>query len=447
MSHFDWVRALPDGWEAKPLRAVADYFVSTVDKIPADDEAPIRLCNYSDVYNHEFIDLGLDFMQGTASQDEIRKFRVSVGDVLITKDSESWDDIGVPSLVRESADDLVCGYHLAVLRPRRGRVTGPFLFRCLQAKPVRVQLELASSDGVTRFGIPKSEIGATLFPIPPLPLQRAIADYLDRETARLDALIATKERLLGLLAEKRRALITRAVTRGLDPHAPLRDSGIPWLGEIPAHWQSRRLKFLSPEITVGIVVTPAKYYESSGVPCLRSLSVQEDGLSHSDLVFISEESNLLHAKSRIHAGDLVAVRSGLPGATAVVDGRFDGANCIDLIIIRRSESFDSYFLSHFLNSEPAKMQFLSGSGGAAQQHFNVETAANLVVPLPPFQEQCQVAQYVAAAAAGLNRVRAATERTIALLKERRAALISAAVTGAIDLRNANSTAAVETPTQ
>ena len=90
---------------------------------------------------------------------------------------------------------------------------------------------------LTRFGSPKSDIDGIL-PIPPLPQQRAIADYLDRETARLDALVAAKERVLGLLAEKRRALITHAVTRGLDPTVPLRDSGIPWLGEIPAHWET-----------------------------------------------------------------------------------------------------------------------------------------------------------------------------------------------------------------
>ena len=88
-------------------------------------------------------------------------------------------------------------------------------------------------------------------------------------------LVTAKERMLGLLAEKRRALITRAVTRGLDPRAPLRDSGIPWLGEIPAHWELWRLRFASPQITVGIVVTPAKYYEASGVPCLRSLRARQ----------------------------------------------------------------------------------------------------------------------------------------------------------------------------
>ena len=243
MSRLDWVNTLPQRWEAKPLRAVADYVVSNVDKAPADGEVRVRLCNYTDVYNNEFITLDLDFMGATATQAEIARFGLAVDDVIITKDSESWDDIAVPALVRETAPDLVCGYHLAILRPRKQHIHGAFLLRCLQAKPVRVQLELAA-NGVTRFGIPKSDIGSLRLPVPPLNVQRAIADYLDRETARIDALIAAKERLLELLAEKRGALITRAVTRGLDPHAPMRDSGIPWLGEIPEDWQTAPLRYL-----------------------------------------------------------------------------------------------------------------------------------------------------------------------------------------------------------
>jgi type I restriction enzyme S subunit len=415
----------------KPLRSVADYKISSVDKVPSEDEIPVRLCNYTDVYNREFITPDLPFMEATATADEIQRFSLRPNDVIITKDSESWDDIGIPALVRETAEDLVCGYHLAILRPRKGVLDGAFLFRCLQAKPVRVQLELAA-NGVTRFGIPKDAIGSMALPVPPLPQQVAIAAFLDREMARLDALVAAKERLLEILAEKRRAIITHAVTRGLNPDAPLRHSGIPWLSKIPGHWEALRLKFTNPEITVGIVVTPAKYYEKDGVPCLRSLNVSEKGIVDADLVFISEESNILLSKSRIFAGDLVAVRSGQPGTTAVVDDRFDGANCIDLIIIRRSALFASAFLAHFLNSQPAKMQFLSGSGGAIQQHFNIETAKDLVVPLPPMPEQRAIVSHITSETTKLDALRASAERTIALLKERRSALIAAAVTGQID---------------
>ena len=276
-------------------------------------------------------------------------------------------------------------------------------------------------------------IGNMSVPIPEWRKQRAIANYLDRETARLDALVAEKKRLLDLLADKRRALITHAVTLGLNPNVPLRESGIPWLEKIPVHWETRRLKFLSPQITVGIVVTPAKYYEATGVPCLRSLNVREHGLSDADLVFISEENNLLHSKSIIRGGDLVAVRSGQPGTTAVVDQRFDGANCIDLIIIRRSHYIDSAFLAYFLNSDPAKMQFLSGSGGAIQQHFNIETASGLVVPLPPLQEQRDIVAAVSKATAKVDALSTATRLTIALLRERRSTLIAGTVTGQINI--------------
>jgi type I restriction enzyme S subunit len=233
-------------WESKPLKAVSAYSVSNVDKFTTDNEIPIRLCNYTDVYNNEFIRLDLDFMQATATADEIRKFGLLVYDVIITKDSESWDDIGIPAIVQETASDLVCGYHLAVLRPMSDRLRGRYLFRCLQAKEIRTQLELAST-GVTRFGLPKDAIGKLVLPVPPLERQDAIADFLDRETAKIDALIAAKERLLGILSEKRRALITHAATRGLNPDVPYRDSVIPWLGTIPEHWKTERTKWLFHE--------------------------------------------------------------------------------------------------------------------------------------------------------------------------------------------------------
>ena len=246
MSLLGWINDLPETWEAKPLRAVARHVVSNVDKLMREFEIPIRLCNYTDVYHNEFITLGLDFLRATATEVEIEKFALRVDDVLITKDSESWNDIGIPALVRQTSDDLVCGYHLALVRALSDKMTGDFLFRCLQAKPIRVQLELAA-NGVTRFGIPKSEIGSLRLPVPPLTKQRAITNFLDRETARLDALITAKERVLALLSEKREALITRAVTTGINSKIPVRYSGIPWLGEIPEHWTTERARWLFDE--------------------------------------------------------------------------------------------------------------------------------------------------------------------------------------------------------
>ena len=121
MSLLDWIESLPRGWHAQPLRSTVDYVVSNVDKVPADDEIPVRLCNYTDVYNNEFITLALEFMQATATKDEIAKFGLRVDDVAITKDSESWDDIGVPALVHVAEHGTEV--HLAVAQ--RAKAPGP----------------------------------------------------------------------------------------------------------------------------------------------------------------------------------------------------------------------------------------------------------------------------------------------------------------------------------
>ena len=113
----EWLGDMPAHWEMRRLRTVADMRVSNVDKHAREDETPVRLCNYVDVYKNDHIEQGMAFMGTTASTDEIERFRLQRGDVLITKDSEAWDDIGVPALVTDSADDLICGYHLALLRP------------------------------------------------------------------------------------------------------------------------------------------------------------------------------------------------------------------------------------------------------------------------------------------------------------------------------------------
>lgn len=297
-------------------------------------------------------------------------------------------------------------------------------------------LDVWSKMGCTVESIETEYMLNSVFPTVPLSEQAAIAAFLDRETARIDSLIEKKRRFIELLQEKRSALISHAVTRGLNPVAPLRDSGIEWLGQIPAHWEVKRLRFLTSQITVGIVVTPSKYYTDDGIPALRSLNVKPGHITSQDLVFISEESNVLLAKSKIYRGDLVSIRTGQPGTTAVVDDSYHGANCIDLIITRSSKAFDSQFMCFVLNSDRAAVQFSAGSDGALQQHFNIETAKNLLIPLPPMEEQLIITQYVDRETTRLDNLRTKVESAIDKLKEYRSALITGAVTGKIDVREA-----------
>ena len=422
MKKLEWEDSLPHFWEMKPLRAVADYVVSNVDKVPSEDEFPVRLCNYTDVYNNEFITIAIDFMQATATEAEISRFGIEIDDVIITKDSESWDDIGVPALVKETASDLVCGYHLALLRPRKLIILGPFLFRCLQAKPIGVQLELAA-NGVTRFGIPKSEIGALSLPIPPLVQQQAIADYLGRETSQINALIAAKEHLLGLLAEKRRALITRAVTRGLDLDVPIRDSGIPWLGEIPAHWQTERARWLFRERDQ------------------RSDTGEEELLTVSHLTGVTprseKEVNMFEAETKegykiCYKGDLVIntmwAWMGAMGVSPLYGIVSPGYN-----VYEPKGQLDPGYVDALIRLSIFAQEVTRYSKGVWSSRLRLypEGFFEVYFPIPPLEEQVEIVDTIAVETKKIDSLSTATKHSISLLKERRAALIATAVTGQI----------------
>lgn len=318
-----------------------------------------------------------------------------------------------------------------LLAPADGVVSGFYYYVLLSA---REHLNLLGR-GSTFLELSGDQLGAFRVPLPPLSEQQAIAAFLDRETAKIDAMVEEQRRLIALLAEKRQAVISHAVTRGLNPDAPLKPSGIDWLGDIPEGWEVVPLKRLTPEITVGIVVEPSQYYVDEGIPALRSLNVRPGRIVAENLVFIGDAANELLSKSRLSAGDIVAVRTGQPGTSAVVPPDFHGANCIDLIIIRQSPLLDSEYLVWFLSSSAALRQFIAGSGGAIQQHFNVSAACLLSIVVPPLDEQRRVAAFLASETSKVDALTSTATTAITLLQERRAALISAAVTGKIDVRD------------
>jgi type I restriction enzyme S subunit len=316
--------------------------------------------------------------------------------------------------------------------PDEQSVNGDYLHAALK---VMTDQYFFLAYGATHLTIYFPDIKTLRIPLPSLHDQRLIVEFLSRETEKIEALMIEQQRLIELLKEKRQAVISHVVTKGLNPNAPMKPSGVDWIGDVPAHWHVQRLKYISPQVTVGIVVEPSKLYVVEGVPALRSLNVVPDAIIPENMVFISAEANEIHKKSQLRAGDLVAVRSGQPGTTAVIPSSLDGCNCIDLIIIRKPTDCSEQFLCWYLGSDAAAFQFSVGSGGAIQQHFNVRTAMNLVVPVPPKSEQESISRSIAAKASGLDDLIMEAQRAIVLLQERRAALISGAVTGRIDVRN------------
>jgi len=416
--------SLPPSWTLVPLKSVASYDVSNVDKHTHANELPVRLCNYTDVYKNERITLDMELMRATATPEEISKFHLQVDDVVITKDSETWNDIAVPALIAETEDDLVCGYHLAILRAESPALSGRYLLRAIQSRPVRLQLELAST-GVTRCGLPKGAIGSAKIPLPEIGTQHVIADYLDCETAHINALVAEKERMLALLEEKRAALISRAVTRGLIPQAPTKPSGLDWLGDIPKHWEVRRGKFIFKRSSLPV------REDDEILTCYRDGEVtlrknrREDGFTNAILEL---------GYQGIRSGQLVLhSMDAFAGAIGVSDS--DGKCSPEYIICDPIENNANLFYFSTTLRLMALRGYIQAACTAVRERaprIRFSHLANMLLPLPPLEEQEAIVDSICQLRESTYALEKALGDSIKLLKERRSTLITAAVKGALE---------------
>ncbi len=355
------------------------------------------------------------------------------GDVIVAKITPCFEN-GKGALCAGLQNSIGFGTtELHVIRPD-DRLDSKYLFYVTRTHLFR-NLGVALMYGAAgQQRVPQSFIDNFPVAIPGLEEQRAIAAFLDRETTRLDALIAKKQRLIELLQEKHTALISQAVTKGLDPNVTMKDSGVEWLGEIPAHWTVEKLKRLSPRISGRLVYQPAQYFVDEGVPFLFGNNVTESGFVLDNLKYISPEVNERFSVHALRAGDLVTVRVGDPGVTAVVPPELEGLNCASLMIIRRSSTFVSEWLAYAMNSHIGDYQVDAVQYGAAQEQINITDAVNFVFPVPPLHEQAQIAEYLSHAASRIDALKRKINDAIERLREYRTALISAAVTGKIDVR-------------
>jgi type I restriction enzyme S subunit len=363
------------------------------------------------------------------------------GDVVVAKITPCFEN-GKGALISGTFGGVGFGTtELHVLTPAP-ELDGRFLYFITASAPFRRLGEASMTGAAGQKRVPEDFVRDFRIPVPPLPQQRAIADYLDRETARLDALVAAKERVLGLLAEKRRALITRAVTRGLpaeasaqaglDPHAPLRDSGIPWLGEIPAHWSLCHLKRVLASIDYGI----SESVDATGsVAVLRMGDIRDGEVDYSNVGFVdSVEAALI-----LRPSDLVFNRTNSLdqiGKVALFRGRADYPVSFAsyLVRLRCGPRVLPDFLNWLLNSTfPIAWGRSEALPAIGQANLNPNRYGYLPMALPPLSEQQDIVTFIHKVTGKLDAVRAATERTIILLKERRAALIAAVVTGQIDV--------------
>ncbi len=424
MKAVQWFGSLPAKWEAKRADAVLDYC-----KTPArmNDFAGGQVFHYSIPAIQETGDGAVE----DGAEIESDKISLSGGELLVSKLNPRK---GCVLLAKQQSLPIVCSTEFVPL-VARPTFDARFAFYVYSSVLVR-ELISATVQSVTRSHqrANPEDISKIWLPIPPLAEQRAIADFLDRETERLDALVAQKERLLELLAEKRRALVTRAVTRGLNPAAPLRDSGLPWLGQIPAAWKLNRLKFIA-QISYGVGDELDKSL-TSGVPLISLPNVDIEGSLHLEELGWANLSESEKASLLLRKGDLLFNwRNGSSahvGKTAYFDAEGEFTHVGFLLRIRFDLSrYEPRFFQAFLQTLRATGYFLY-TRAMVNNTFNQTELGNLYVVVPSLDEQRTIVAHIAAETAKLDALRAAAERTMGLLKERRAALIAAAVTGRID---------------
>ena len=398
-----------------PLRHVADVRISNVDKKEKTDEVPVRLINYVDVYYGDRIVPELQLMAATASRSQTRAFRLNPGDVVITKDSESPDDIGVPAYVERTASNMVCGYHLAILRPRQG-IDGRFLYWAINSDDVRSQME-SQATGVTRFGLRTDAINQIKLRVPSNSIQRKIADYLDAETTRIDALISYKRRMLELLDERSHALYDEWYERlsSVYGRVPIRR----WSSDIEQGW--------SPICDS----EPAEHHECGVIRTSAVSSGRFIGGNNKRLPAGIE----LNPRWLLRDSDLLVTRgSGTRsrvGRACVASVRGRILTLSDLVYRVRLIHAHPEFVSAALQSSPARAQIEASIRTDAGLTLKIrrDDLADVRIPAVPMDRQVSETANLTKCLMLLQDSKLRVEKQIALLTERRQALITAVVAG------------------
>lgn len=342
--------------------------------------------------------------------DEIEKKELKVGDLIIEKSGGGENQPVGRVVLFSHTETSLCSNFLEILRPDK-KTLFPAFGAYLMYSIWKSKLVIPSIKQTT--GIQNLDIQAYLdrkVELPNLGEQQKVATYLDRETSHIDQLIAAKEKLLTLLEEKRKASITRAVTRGLDPDVKMKDSGVEWLGELPEHWGVKSLKYAA--------------FLKSGMN-LKS----EDLIDSGEYPVYGGNGLRGYYDNYIHEGyySLIGRQGALCGNINYANGKFWATE--HAVVVSIIDDSDTFYLGELLTI----MNLNQYSISAAQPGLSVEVIGNLKIPSPPTEEQKLIAKFIEKETVLLDKLKSSTVRTIELLKERRAALISAAVTGQVEI--------------
>ena len=435
-SGVEWLGRVPQHWQIKRLKHIANVQTGVAkgkDNEGKDTiEVPyLRVANVQDGY------LSLDDVATIEiPREDLTRYSLQPGDVLMNEGGD-FDKLGRGSVWQGEIEPCIHQNHVFAVRPTA--VSSAWLNAFTGSLAAQFYFMGRAKQSTNLASISSSNIMELPVAMPPATEVDLLLAHLDRETARIDALIEKKNRFIELLREKRQALITHAVTKGLDPSVKMKNSGVEWLGEVPEHWAVKRLKFIAA-VQTGIAKGKDNAEKDTvDVPYLRVANVQ-DGYLDLDEVATIEVSTADLPRYLLQPGDVLMNEGGdfdKLGRGHVWHGEIEPCIHQNHVFAVRPHGVSSEWLNTFTSSAAAQFYFM----GRSKQSTNLASISSsnlmeLAVPLPSEEEQRLILDGLHRQASQVNALLAQTERSIELLKERRSALITAAVTGQIDLRDA-----------
>ena len=429
-SGVEWLGEIPRHWDSKPLKYLCTYNDEVLPETTAKD-AEIQ---YIDIGSVSAVD-GISKIETMIFKDAPSRARriVRDGDVIVSTVRTYLEAIAP---INNPPENLIVSTGFAVIRPNQ-YLYKSFASYCLRAKGF-IKEVVARSVGVSYPAINSSDLVNITIPSIEYAEQVKIANFLDHETAKIDSLIAKQEKLIELLKEKRQAVISYAVTKGLNPDVAMKDSGVEWLGKVPEHWVVAQLKFNMLDIQTGPFGSQlhAEDYIEDGIPLINPAHMINGVLVPDTQITVDQVTQERLSRHKLAVGDIIFARRGELGRCAIVRDENVGWLCgTGSLKAKLNDNLIPEYAYLLITSDGLVAELSLESKGSTMDNLNTETLGKVRTPVPPIEEQTAILNYVEQVSGKYKKLIENAESAIQLMQERRTALISSAVTGKIDVLN------------
>ncbi len=430
-SGIEWIGEIPEHWEEYKMKFLGFLYGGLSGKNANDFNQTSNIKNkffipFTNILNNLKVDI--DSLQTVIIEQDEKQNSVKKGDLFFLMSSENFDDIGKSAvLINEIDDDIYLNSFCKGFRITKKDINSEFLNYHLKSSGLRHSL-IIEANGFTRINLKTGKIQDLIVAIPPLSEQTAIAEYLDHKTAEIDELIENKKKLLQLYEEEKTAIINQAVTKGIDPDAKMKDSGIDWLGEIPEHWEVKRLKYV---VSINNEVISEKTDEDYEIEYIE-ISGVKSGIGIIETSYHKFKDAPSRARRVVRNGDVIVstVRTYLK-SIAKIDNPSKNLIASTGFAVIRPRKIEADYAGFLFYSELLIGEIISLSTGVSYPAVNSTQIEDIIIPIPPLSEQQSIVEYIETESTRIDAKISRTEKLIELLEEYRTALISEVVTGKV----------------